>query len=437
VKRASAFAIRRGGGLTTWPEETRKNPLALIRPFRALRYTAAAGPLAELVAPPYDVIDEKERARLAALRATNAIHLIRPVGDEPYRAAAELLASWRRSGAIAQDDEPAMLLYAQRFPEHDRVHERWGVLAALKLEPFDAGIVMPHERTLAGPKEDRLRLIRACRTNLSPIFALVDTPLGLARLAETATPLAEFRDGAAVVHRVWRIEDPAAHAALAHRVAAEQVFIADGHHRYEISLAFRDECRRQRGADDELRAYDFVLCFLASTRDEGLVVLPTHRLLADSPPIESLLERWRQVCSVEERDDPALLWRELVSRADAEGAPSLGVLAHDSPRCWLLSAAAGAERELKRLAPELRSLEVSLLHEVVLPEIPNDRFGYTHDEREAIAAVGSGAARLGILLPPPRVGDVLEISRAHLTMPQKSTYFHPKVLTGLAFHALD
>jgi uncharacterized protein (DUF1015 family) len=399
-----------------------------------LRYTAAAGPLAELVAPPYDVIDEKERARLAALSATNAIHLIRPIGDEPYRSAAELLESWRRDGLLAQDADPAMLLYAQRFTEHERAYERWGILVALKLEPFDAGVVMPHERTLSGPKQDRLRLIRACRANLSPIFGLVDTSLGLARLADAAKPLASFRDDAGVTHRLWRIEDPITHAALAKRVASEQVFIADGHHRYEISLAFRDERRAERGEASELRPYDFVLCFLASTRDEGLVVLPTHRLLAEPPPLEALLERWRELCSVEERDDPALLWRELVSRAEAEGAPSLGVLAHGSTRCWLLSAAAGAERELKRLAPELRSLEVSLLHEVVLPEIPNDRFGYTHDERQAITAVASGAARLGVLLPPPRVGDVLEISRARLTMPQKSTYFHPKVLTGLAFH---
>jgi uncharacterized protein (DUF1015 family) len=412
--------------------------LALIRPFRALRYTEAAGPLAELVAPPYDVIDEAERARLAAQRETNAIHLIRPVGAEPYRAAAALLRSWRQGGQLALDDAPAMLLYAQRFTEHDRVHERWGVLVALKLEPFDAGVVMPHERTLAGPKEDRLRLIRECRTNLSPIFALVDTPLGLARLADAAEALAEFRDRAGVTHRLWRITDPAVHAALAARVAAEQVFIADGHHRYEISLAFRDECRAKGAAGGgELRPYDFVLSFLASTRDEGLVVLPTHRMLADPPPLASLLERWRALCSVEERDDPALLWRELVARADAEGAPAVGVLAHGAARCWLVSGAAGADRELARLAPELRSLEVSLLHEVVLPEIPNDRFEYTHDEREAIAQVASGAARLAVLLPPPRVGDVLEISRAHLTMPQKSTYFHPKVLTGLAFHPLE
>jgi hypothetical protein len=187
-------------------------------------------------------------------------------------------------------------------------------------------------------------------------------------------------------------------------------------------------------ADDELRAYDFVLCFLASTRDEGLVVLPTHRLLANPPPIEGLLERWRQVCSVEERDDPALLWRELVSRADAEGAPSLGVLAHDSPRCWLLSAAAGAERELKRLAPELRSLEVSLLHEVVLPEIPND-----HSATPRRARRRGGRERGGATGIRYRRHASATCSRypERMTMPQKSTYFHPKVLTGLAFHASE
>jgi uncharacterized protein (DUF1015 family) len=411
--------------------------LALIRAFHALRYTDRAGSLSELVAPPYDVIDEQERARLASSHASNVIHLIRPIGAEPYRAAAERLQDWRRNGTLACDREPAMLLYAQRFSEHGEVHERWGVLLALKLEPFDAGVVMPHERTLAGPKADRLNLIRACRTNLSPIFALVDAPLGLADLASGAAPLADFTDRAGVTHRLWRIADPAVHAKLAGRVGPEQVFIADGHHRYEISLAFRDECRERNGNGKELQAYDFVLCFLCSTQDEGLVVLPTHRLLDDPRPLEELLARWRQTCSVEERSDAAALWRDLTARAEAGGPPSLGVLAHGSPKCWLLSAAAGAERGLGSLAPELRSLEVSLLHQIVLPEIPNDRFRYTHDESEAIAEVTEGRARLGILLPPPRVGDVLKISRAHLTMPQKSTYFHPKVLTGLAFHSLD
>lgn len=410
--------------------------MALIRPFRALRYAPTAGPLSELVAPPYDVIDEAERARLAGLRETNVIHLIRPVGEEPYRAAAAKLARFRREGVLVEEPAPVMLLYAQRFSEHGRLHERWGVLVALKLEPFDAGIVMPHERTLAGPKEDRLRLIRECRTNLSPIFALADTPLGLAGLAAAAEPIAEFSDDQ-VSHRLWRISDPATHAALASRVAEEQVFIADGHHRYEISLAFRDECRARSGSR-ELRAYDFVLCFLCSTRDEGLVVLPTHRLLPEPPPLAALLARWREAFTIEEIGQPERLWEALVARSSSEGAtPALGVIAHGSRQAWLLTAAAGARQILTRLAPELRALEVSLLHEVALPEIPNDRFRYTHDEGEARREVASGTAGLGILLPPPRVGDVLAISRAHLTMPQKSTYFHPKVLTGLAFHVLE
>lgn len=411
--------------------------MAFIRPFHALRFTPEAGPLAELVAPPYDVIDEAERARLAALRENNVIHLIRPVGEEPYRAAAQQLARLRAAGWIAQEPEPVMLLYAQRFSVHDRSYERWGLLAVLKLEPFDAGVVMPHERTLTGPKEDRLRLIRECRTNLSPIFALVDTPLGLSSLAKSAEPLAEFSDSAGVTHRLWRISDPDVHAALESRVADEQVFIADGHHRYEISLAFRDECRARNGGH-ELRAYDFVLSFLCSTQEEGLVVLPTHRLLVDPAPLPTLLRRWRESCTVEEHGDPRALWKALVARASGTGAaPSLGVLAHGSHRCWLLSTDHGAERILERLAPELRALEVSLLHEVVLPEIANDRFRYTHDEGEAISEVATGKAPLGILLPPPRVADVLAISRARLTMPQKSTYFYPKVLSGLAFHALE
>ena len=205
--------------------------MAVVRSFRALRYTAKAGSLEDLVAPPYDVIDARERARLAARHEANAIHLILPEGDEPYRAAAERLAKWRERGWLTTDERPAMFLYAQRFPHRAGTVERWGVLAALELQPFSARVVLPHERTLAAPKADRLNLIRACRTNLSPIFGLVDTSLDLASLADQAEPIAAFDDPAGIGQRLWRINDPEVTARLAERIGPEQVFIADGHHR--------------------------------------------------------------------------------------------------------------------------------------------------------------------------------------------------------------
>jgi uncharacterized protein (DUF1015 family) len=407
--------------------------VAVIRPFRALRYTEQAGPLRDLVAPPYDVIDARERERLAAQNPANAVHLILPKGDEPYRTAAALLADFKQRGWLATDGTPAFLVYAQRFTVQGREEVRWGLLSALELQPFSANIVLPHERTLAGPKADRLRLIRACKTNLSPIFGLVDAPLELASLVEGRAPLAEFSD-AVVTHRLWRIDDAAIVARLVERVAPEQVFIADGHHRYEISLAYRDERRAEPGAPSGPQPYDFVLCYLCSTRDPGLVVLPTHRLLRDAPEHDGLLARLRDTCRVTELPSADAL-AERLATASSAGELRLGIVRRGIDRTWLVEA---TERTpLGHLAPELRALEVSFLHEAVLPGIAADQFTYTHDAPEALDALRSGDAELAVLLPPPRVSDVLAISRAALTMPQKSTYFHPKVLTGLAFHSLE
>jgi uncharacterized protein (DUF1015 family) len=412
--------------------------LARIEPFRALRYTDAAGPLAELVAPPYDVIGEAERDRLAASRPANAIHVILPQGERPYDTAAALLSRWESEGAIAIDREPAMFLYAQRFAAPGGEAERWGLLAALQLEPLDGGVVLPHERTLAAPKADRLNLIRACRTNLSPIFGMVDAPLDLPSLAASAEAIAEFTDRAGVRHRLWKIADAATIERLRDRFAKEQVFIADGHHRYETALAYRDECRAAASAAPGTRAHDFILFYLTSTRDPGLVVLPTHRLLAAAASEEEILAPLRDQLAIERVGDPAALANVVGAAPSVPGRPRVGIARRGGGSFVLeVTPGSGAERKLASLPEALRSLDVSLLHHVVLPGIAADRFTYTHDDGEALRALESGAAELVCIVPPPRVGDVLAISRAGLTMPQKSTYFHPKVLTGLAFHRLD
>jgi len=395
--------------------------------------------MSELVAPPYDVIGPEEAARLRAQNEAGAIHVELPESRDAagrYRAAACLLDDWISRSLLARDGEPAMFLYAQRFTIHGETSERWGVLTGLRLESFDDGIVLPHERTLAGPKADRMELIRACRTNLSPIFTLVDASLGLAGLASSAQPIADFTDRAGVRQRLWRLPDPAALEGLVRKVADEPVYIADGHHRYEIALAYRNECRERDGNPKEPQPYDFVLTHLCSTRDPGLVVLPTHRLLADPPPQAALHSAWESSCRVTEITDPDRLWTELSSADARRNGPRVGVLRRGGPGGLLLETGAGAREELGRLAPELAALDVTFLHGVVLPGIPADRFTYSHDERETIAAVQAGATELAVLLPPPRVDDVLAISRARLTMPQKSTYFYPKVLSGLVYNPL-
>ncbi|MFM8411428.1 MAG: DUF1015 family protein, partial [Alphaproteobacteria bacterium] len=271
-----------------------------------------------------------------------------------------------------------------------------------------------------------------------PIFGLVDAPLDLAGLAETARPVAAFTDRHGVAHRLWRIVDPATLASLRERMEREQVFIADGHHRYETALAYRDERRAADGSAPGTKDYDYILFYLCSTRDPGLVVLPTHRLLDRAPDAGELEARLGRDLASRRLPDAASLAAELASGPSAPDRPRVGLVRRGSNDALLLEAGPGtaASRALEALDGPLRALDVSLLHQVVLPGIPADRFVYTHDDAEALRAISSGTHELAALVPPPRVTDVLAISRAGLTMPQKSTYFHPKVLTGLAFHEL-
>ena len=411
--------------------------MATIRPFRPYRYTSDAGPMAELVAPPYDVIGEPERARLRKLRDAGAIHVILPVGEEKYTVAAGLLSDWKERGLIEREAKPSMYLYAQKFTIAHETFERWGLMTALRLEEFDDRIVLPHERTLAGPKADRMQLIRACQTNLSPIFTFIDTSLGLAGLTDRGELIVDFTDHAEVTQRVWRITDEALLAELVEKVGREPVYIADGHHRYETSLAYRNERRQADGNPSEPQPYDFVLTHMCSTKDPGLVVLPTHRLLADPPSHDELLTRWKSQCTIREFSDPLALWKALEEGNGDTRVPRLGVIRHGVPGGLLLEPGTGAKEHLDSRPTELADLDVTFLHEVVLEGIAPDRFTYTHDEHETIDAIRNGAAKLAVLLPPPSVEDVLAISRADLTMPQKSTYFYPKVLSGLAYNPIS
>lgn len=409
--------------------------MATIRPFRPYRYTPEAGPMAELVAPPYDVISEPERARLRKLRDAGAIHVILPEGEEKYKVAAGLLADWKQRGLIAREEKPSMYLYAQKFTiAGGETFERWGLMTALRVEEYEDRIVLPHERTLEGPKEDRKQLIRACQTNLSPIFTFIDTSLGLADLTDRGELIVDFTDHAEVTQRVWRITDEALLAELVEKVGKEPVYIADGHHRYETSLAYRNERREADGNPSEPQPYDFVLTHMCSTKDPGLVVLPTHRLLADPAPHDELLARWQNDCTIREFSDPLELWKALETGADGERVPRLGVIRRGVPGGLLLEPGTGAKKHLDSRPPELAALDVTFLHEVVLKGVEPDRFKYTHDEHETIGAIQNGETELAVLLPSPSVEDVLSISRAELQMPQKSTYFYPKVLSGLAYN---
>jgi uncharacterized protein (DUF1015 family) len=405
--------------------------VADVRPFPALAYDEGqAGPLATLVSPPYDVISPEQRAGYLAASPHNAVHLILP--ELPYDEVAGLLAGWREAGVVRRADAPEITAWTQTFTLADGIErERRTLLAAVGLEPYEARVVRPHERTHAGPKEDRLRLTRAVRTNLSPVFGLYPDPEGAAWAAVAGAvarpPDAEVTDDEGTVHRFWRIADPDALAGVTAAMADRWILIADGHHRYETALAYREE-RREAGAGDG--PHDRVMMGLTALDDPGLVVLPTHRVLGRWPDDAADAFERRPV-----EDLDALLAALAAAPPDR---PAVGLVLPDGAALLIgpehAADATPAERldvaviENRILLPGLGADQAALAHEGVLT--------YVKDPAEAWRLVRDGAAAASLVLRPIAKADIAAVAEAAEVMPQKSTYFFPKLLTGVAFHAL-
>lgn len=403
--------------------------MADVRPFRALQYADPAGPLGSLLAPPYDVISPEERRRLLAVSPYNAVRLILP--EVGYEEVATLIATWEGDGVLERA-EPQLVAWTQTFTLADGVErERRTLLGAVTLEPYEARVVRPHERTHAGPKEDRLRLTRAVQTNLSPVFGLYPDAEGAAWTAAAVSgePHAEVTDREGVVHRFWRITEPAAHAAVAAALADRWILIADGHHRYETALAYRDERRAVAGSDDDAPAYNRVLMGLTALDDDGLVVLPTHRVLA----------RWVDGAEAAFDSRPVADLAEMVAALDAAPAevPVVGLVLPGS--FTVLSGGAGPDA-----TPGERLDVATLEREVLIPHLGADQaelahdgeLTYVKDAAEAAALVADGKAAAVFIMRGIPKSEIAAVAEAGDTMPQKSTYFYPKLLTGVAFHSL-
>lgn len=356
--------------------------MADVRPFRAARYDeAAAGPLEQLVAPPYDVLDEAQRDAYRARSPHNVVHLTLPDSEE---AAAEAWRAWQRAGVLVRDDEPSLWVLVQDYVGPDGVaRARTGLVASLRVEPYERGVVLPHERTHRGPKEGRLRLLRATRVQLEPIFLLYDGPAPLTRPAGQP-------DIAVEGTRLWRLDGA---SGVEEHFAERQLLIADGHHRYETAVAFAAE----DGADR-------LLAVLVSTSDPGLEVFPTHRVFADRPDI-----------------DPS---------GDAAASVEAALAALDASHDGCFAFVRNGEARL--LHADAGELDVD-----VVDRFGHDGIAYTPDREDAVERVRSGRADCAFLLRPPRIADVFERARRGLPLPQKTTYFYPKLVSGLLLHPLD
>ncbi|RMG97292.1 MAG: DUF1015 domain-containing protein [Deltaproteobacteria bacterium] len=426
-----------------------------ILPFRGLRYDLPrAGRAEDLLAPPYDVVDEAGRRAIAARSPNNCIRVILPEGEGAAKYARGA-AEFRRlvDEALVRDTEPSIYVYHQTFDVDGRTYTRKGFVCLMELSPFGEGKVLPHERTLAGPRADRLELMRAADAHLELVFGLFPDPQRAWEQAvgDLGQPVLDAElDG--VRHVLYRVADPAAISALAEVLEPKKVYIADGHHRYTTMVEYAKELRA-RGRPGA----DFGMIYLSNLDDPGLVVLPTHRLVHDVPSFdaEALVDRLRAHFDVEQVALPASVGqlRERLAEAGRQGT-AFALSVPGSGTAWVLSTRADFDPAKTRLAalPEaLRHLDVVLLHELVLEE----GLGITKDaqerklniyyekssERALEEARVPGTHHTGVQLVcfmnATPVGDVVAVCDSGEVMPQKSTFFHPKIPTGLVFHDLS
>ncbi len=424
--------------------------MAQIRPFAAVRYAQNLD-LAAVTCPPYDVLSDAERRALIDRSPYATVRLILPEGegDAKYRTAAELWALWQREGVLREDPAPGLYVTRTEFAEPGapglRRH-RLGLVCLLRLHEYADRVVLPHERTLSRPKEDRMNLLRATGANFESIMVLVeDEQKDFYHRLEAATqaaPLADFTGDDAQRHTLWRVDDPADAERLASLVAPEPVYIADGHHRYETSVAFA----RETGALGADRPDAFLLTTLLSFADPGLALLPTHRLVRGTPPdrLASLFRHLEEHFDVQEVGMDDVLSR---LRLAVQNQPAFGLVLRSGTVYQVTARDASAlDAALPQdLPPSLRRLDVVILQHLVLDQVlgipaaevaTTDRLAYTRSAEDAVRGVEQGDFDVALLLGRPPVGAVRDVSLAGEVMPQKSTFFYPKLLSGLVMRRI-
>jgi uncharacterized protein (DUF1015 family) len=428
-----------------------------ITPFRGLRYDPAAVSGSDVIAPPYDVVGPAEVAALLGRSPYNVAHVesVPGTGDDRYAAAADALRSWEAAGVLRRDASPCYYAYEQRFavPGETRTVTRRVFFARMRLSPREEGIVRPHEATLSAAKEDRLRLLRATHTNVSPIFAMFADPTGAAsRILEqvaAGTPALEATDGRGDSHRLWVIDDPTQVDALTRAVAASPATIADGHHRYETALNY---LREREAANDVVEADRYLLTGLVAQEEPGLIVLPIHRLIRAGAVPADLVAQIERLYTLEDvgasdsEEDAERLWARV--RTAEAAVPTFGAIGLLPGRMHLLVARqpAVAEAMPAGLSDASKSLDVLVLNNTVLEPMmgldtaaraAGEHIAFSEAITEAWHGVQSGEFRIAFLVRPVRVAEIVAIADAGELLPQKSTFFYPKLATGMVLNRLD
>ena len=433
-----------------------------IAPFRGIRYNLKriVDP-SEVVAPPYDVITKEEQDLLYAENPYNIVRLIlarEEQGKDRYTIAGETFRRWMKEGILVRDEKPAIYPYYQTYRVGGVEKTRKGFIALLRLEDFGSGKVLPHERTLPRPKEDRLKLMEACKANLCPVFGLYSDPEkgveGVLKDALIDPPLIEVVDKEGVSNRFWMLSDEERIGRIRKILEDKFILIADGHHRYETALTYRDIMRRRYGTTRGEEPFNFVMIYLSNIDDEGFTILPTHRLLHGVPEeaVGAFLDKAGELFLIEDfsfdgstEEEVRESFYERLEERGLEGA-AIGLVIQGIQTYFLLipKGAQVIDPLMEGIPREMRSLDIAILHEVVIKSLlgidekaleGQRHIEYVKDRDRAMDLVKEGRYQMAFILNPPRIIDIIRVVKTGRRMPQKSTYFYPKLLSGLVIHS--
>ncbi|MGB7572446.1 MAG: DUF1015 domain-containing protein [Thermodesulfobacteriota bacterium] len=410
--------------------------MAEIIPFRGLLYDVSKVSIGDVIAPPYDIIKDEERESLYRQSPYNIVKIDfgkeEPGDNETenrYTRAKGYLDDWIKGRILTRSDKPSFYAYEMTYTIHGVRKRLPGFLCLVKLEELGKGSIYPHECTHSNPKQDRLSLLKACEANTSPIFSLYKCSAdGISRILSRATlqrPHFQAADISGNLHRLWLIDQTEEIEIIKRELSDKTIFIADGHHRYETSLDYQREMSAKRASASERKSYDYTLMFLANLKDEGITILPTHRLIKEIPQdIHGIISRYFEIETITKDFD---IRQRLSGRKNAFG------FFVKQGKAWHILSYRG--RNLSDVHPDLREIDVIILHELIFKKIlPNAEIGYEMDIGKALDQVNHGEYAAAFFLNPTRVEDVEKSAFSSTRMPPKSTYFYPKLLTGLVLN---
>lgn len=440
--------------------------MATVMPLKGILYNPEKiNSYADVTTPPYDVISPDEQAAFYDRHPNNAIRLILnraeatdTAGNNPHTRSAECYRQWISKGILIQDEQAALYLKAITYSQDKKTITRYGLVALVGIEPFEKRIVLPHEKTFSKVRSERLELMKATHCNYCPIFSLYPDDGGvlssLEQAAVQSAPIVDFMDDQGHRHKLWRIVDPVIHSRVAEAMKDKRLFIADGHHRYETALNFQKHLRDTDPTFNERHPANYVLMYLCSMSDPGLIILPAHRLLraVSTQDMQQAVKKARTYFDVADYpftpDDRQGVEQTFLADLNA-GADRqcIGIYAHGSPVFYLLTLKHGVMEQLfgDGLDASLRRLDVTVLTRLVFMKIlgfdqarlDNEKLiGYASTADKALQEIDAGTYDAAFILNPTRIEQVQEVARKGLIMPRKSTYFYPKVKSGLVMNTL-